>query len=76
MRPPQGGRKIRTKETLGGMRSATGGEEALLHEPKLVKHLNKFKEHKPDEQLMFASMCEKINDKVRRGRRPRVRDSG
>jgi hypothetical protein len=61
---PFGGRKIRTKETLGGQREATGGDQSLLHEPKLVKHLNKFKDHKPDEQLMFADNCQKINIKV------------
>ena len=62
---PFHGQKLRTKEILGAQKTPAGGDQDLLKNAKLIKHISKSKGYKADERLIFADTCVKINDKVR-----------
>jgi hypothetical protein len=63
---PFGGRKARTRQTIGGEREAAGGDQELLQNPKLKEKLQKEKEYKAgQENIMFVDTCEKVNDKIK-----------
>ena len=63
---PFGGRKLRTRQTIGGEREPEGGDQELLRDLKLKRNLEKFKGYKPgQENVMFVDTCEKVNDKIK-----------
>ena len=63
---PFGGRKARTRQTIGGEREPDGGDQELLNNPKLKANMQKFKGFKAgQENIMFVDTCEKVNDKVK-----------
>ena len=63
---PFGGRKLRTRQTIGGEREPEGGDQELLRALKLKRNLEKFKGYKPgQENVMFVDTCEKVNDKIK-----------
>lgn len=62
---PFGGRKARTRQTIGGERKPEGGAQELLNNPKLKANLQKYKEYKKGEDIKFVDTCQKVNDKIK-----------
>ena len=62
---PFGGRKARTRQTIGGERKPEGGAQELLNNPKLKANLQKCKEYKKGEDIKFVDTCQKVNDKIK-----------
>ena len=62
---PFGGRKARTRQTIGGERKPEGGAQELLNNPKLQANLQKYKEYKKGEDIKFVDTCQKVNDKIK-----------
>ena len=63
---PFGGRKARTRQTIGGERPADGGDQELMNNAKLKANLQKYKEYKAgQENIMFVDTCQKVNDKIK-----------
>ena len=60
---PFGGRKARTRQTIGGERKPEGGDQELMNNPKLKANLQKFKEYTKGEDIKFVDTCQKVNDK-------------